>query len=365
MRVLHWVDCYPPFRGGTETVVERLATGMAARGHGVAVATGTHDAVPDRSCEAGVAVRRLPFRKALEEQNAMALLQIRRDVSAMRAEFAADIVHLHFLGASGFFLLQTLASNPVPMVVTIHGGLGACAGGERTLLGRLLKAADWITGVSDAMVAEAVRIDPNVAGRSSVIYNGDATEPRRERPDDPPYLFFSGRHVETKGIDLAIGAMPHILAKHPQTRLVVASDGPLRPQLEALAGELGVADRVEFTGWIDDAQLKDLAARSLAVLVPSRSHEGFGLVALEAALLSRPVISSAIGGLPEVVKNGETGLVLDELTSQAIADAALSLLDDPRRADELGRQAAERAARKFGLDRQIDEFLQLYQRLVK
>lgn len=363
MRVLHWVDCYPPYRGGTETVVERLATAMAARGHEVAVVTGTHDGVADRSREGGVAVRRLPFRDALDRQDAMAVLRIRREVSAIKAEFAPDVVHLHFLGASGFFLLQTLATSPAPIVVTIHGGLGDCSGGDRTVLGRLLETADWVTGVSEAMVAEAVRIEPCVAGRSSVIYNGDGAEPRRDDPEDPPYLFFSGRHVETKGIDLAIAAMPEISAAHPEARLVVASDGPLRPHLEALAQELGVANRVTFTGWIDDTRLKELAARSTAVLVPSRSHEGFGLVALEAALLSRPVISSAVGGLPEVVKDGETGLVLQELTSRAIAAAAISLLDDPARASALGRRAAERAAGEFGLGRQVDEFLHLYGRL--
>lgn len=365
MRVLHWVDCYPPYRGGTETVAERLATAMAARGHEVTVVTGTHEGLADRNHEKGVIVRRLPFRRALEEQDAIAVLQIRREVSALKAEFAPDIVHLHFLGASGFFLLQTLATSPAPMVVTIHGGLGDCSGGDHTVLGRLLKTATWVTGVSEAMVAEALKIEPEAAGRSSVIYNGDAAELRRESPKDPPYLFLSGRHVETKGIDLAIGAMPDVLAAHPGTRLVVASDGPLRPQLEALAHDLGVGEWVTFTGWIDDARLKELAARSLAVLVPSRSHEGFGLVALEAALLSRPVISSAIGGLPEVVKDGETGIVLQDLTSRAIADAAISLLDNPALAAEFGRRAAERAKRKFGLDRQVDEFLELYRRLAR
>jgi glycogen(starch) synthase len=329
------------------------------------VVTGTHEGVPAETDSAGVFVRRLPFRHALEQQDAVATLRVRREVAAIKTGFSPDVVHLHFQSGSAFFLLQTLAVSPAPMVVTIHGSLGESSGGESTLLGRLLGTADWVTGVSQAMVAEAVQIEPDVAGRSSVIYNGDSAPIRREPRADPPYLFFSGRHVESKGLDLAIEAMPSILAAHPRARLIIASDGPLRPEFELLVERLGLSEQVEFTGWIDDAQLKDLAARSIAVLVPSRAQEGFGLVALEAALLSRPVIASAIGGLPEVVANGETGIVVQELTAQEIARAAIALLDDPVFADDLGRRGAERAAAKFALPRQLDEFLDLYRRLVK
>src|SRR5687767_12358284 len=94
MRILHWVDCYPPYRGGTETVVERLAVEMAAAGHEIMVVTGAHEGVPPEESHEGVTVRRLPFREALERQDALAMLKIRRDVAAIKAEFAPDVIHL-------------------------------------------------------------------------------------------------------------------------------------------------------------------------------------------------------------------------------------------------------------------------------
>ncbi len=362
MRILHWTDYFPPFRGGTENVVFALAAEMAQAGHDVAVITNTH---PDRA-ERGSGeyqVRSLPFAEAIEGRDAAAMIRLIGQVAAFKKEFRPDIVHVHFHGTSEFFHLRTLSAVDCPTLVTMHGLLGDTEGSDGGVFGQLLASCDWMSGVSEATRQHALARNSALASRSSVIFNGDARTPRDLEPTDPPYLLISGRHVESKGFDLAIAAMPVILAAHSEARLVVASDGPLRADLEQQAADLGIAHAVRFTGWVVDTELQALVERATAVLVPSRSLEGFGLVALEAALASRPVVCSAIGGLPEVVLDDETGIVLHDLSPDAIADACITLLDDPEAAREMGRAAARSAAARFGLDTQVQSYLELYGRL--
>lgn len=363
MRILHWCDCYPPLRGGTETVVQRLATAMAARGHQVAVATDVTEAGLGDEVDGGVGVYRFNFRRPLLMQDPAAVLRTLKAVSGLKQAFRPDVIHLHFLGASGFFHLRTSTASVAPLVVTIHGGLGGCGEGERSVLSALLNGADWVTGVSQAMVDEARRAAPGIGSRSSVIYNGDDHPPMVTMPDRPPFILCFGRHVRDKGFDLAISAMPAILARHPDVRLVIASDGPERSALEAQTRELGLANRVEFVGWLGDAELRDTVARATMAIVPSRWGEGFGLVALEAALAGRPVIATDFGGLPEVVIDGEVGLIVKTEDPSAISAAAVRLLDDPALAMRLGRAAAVRARAEFSLSAQLDNFTTLYEKL--
>jgi glycosyltransferase involved in cell wall biosynthesis len=98
-------------------------------------------------------------------------------------------------------------------------------------------------------------------------------------------------------------------------------------------------------------------------IVPSRWGEGFGLVALEAALAGRPVIATDFGGLPEVVIDGEVGLIVKTEDPSAISAAAVRLLDDPALAMRLGRAAAVRAREEFSLSTQLDNFAALYEKL--
>ncbi|WP_157220254.1 glycosyltransferase family 4 protein [Flavisphingomonas formosensis] len=362
MRIIHWSDCYPPFRGGTETVVCRLATAMAAEGHDVLVVTNGAEGLAPHEKVQGVAIHRFPFRAALEASDPHAILQALKGVAAVKREFVPDVIHLHFNGPSCFFHLRTHATRPCPVLVTIHGGLGDCSGGARNALGQLLDTADWVSGVSHAMVAEAIAVSPLVAMKSSVIYNGD----HRARPiaprAEPPILFCFGRHVPDKGFDLAIAAMPAIRAMYPDVRLVIASDGPERVNLEKQAQSLGLGEAVCFVGWVDEAALQQWIDRASIIIVPSRWAEGFGLVALEAALAARPVIATAVGGLPEVVRDGRTGIIVPPHHAAAIADAALRLLDDPAWSRALGENARADAAR-FGLRAQLDSFIALYARL--
>jgi glycogen(starch) synthase len=154
-----------------------------------------------------------------------------------------------------------------------------------------------------------------------------------------------------------------LLARFPSLRLIVAGDGPARAELEEQVGLLGVKHAVSLVGMVSPTDVPALLSRATIVLVPSRDEEGFGLVALQAAFAERPVIASRVGGLPEVVLNGETGLTVPPDDAPALAGAIASLLQDRGRAAALGSAARTRALERFTVSRMADQYEELYERL--
>jgi phosphatidylinositol alpha-1,6-mannosyltransferase len=154
-----------------------------------------------------------------------------------------------------------------------------------------------------------------------------------------------------KGHDVMIEALPSIRARIPDVQWVVIGDGPLRPSLERLAADRGVADSVRFLGSVDDRAREDWLSRSHAFAMPSRlppggvGGEGFGIVYLEAAAHGLPVVAGAVGGAVDAVADGETGLLVDPRNPSAVAAAIGDLLENPGRAEALGAAGADRARR--------------------
>jgi len=162
------------------------------------------------------------------------------------------------------------------------------------------------------------------------------------------YLLIVGRMAATeryKGHDQLLRAMTRLPAAAPGAgaapRLVVAGDGDDRPRLEALAASLGLAGRVLFTGFVSEATLAELQARAAVFAMPSRG-EGFGLVYLEAMRASRPCVAARASAAAEIVADGETGLLVDPLDTDAIAGALGRLLAAPELARAMGEAGRRR-----------------------
>jgi len=156
---------------------------------------------------------------------------------------------------------------------------------------------------------------------------------------------------ERKGFDKAIEALPLILARVPDTRLVIAGPGD-QTYLKSLAQQVGVEDHVVFVGEVERTQLMLLYAACDAFLLPTRilpsgDTEGFGIVFLEANLMGRPVIGGRGGGTEDAIVDGQTGLLVDGYDTRQIADAAIRLLSDPAYANLLGQQGKEKVLREF------------------
>lgn len=366
MRALVLVQQFWPYVGGLEVWASRLFPGLIQRGHEIAVVT-SHAALqlPDRDRYKGMEILRLPLRTALESNDIRALATMRRSVAELKRRFAPELLHVNLTGPIASCQPLTAESSDPPTLVTLHDPLEGRGTEPDSVFGRILRSADWVTAGSRFVLEEARQLVPDIVSRSSLIPPGfDAPSlPPEPLSSDPPRLLCVGRLIDGKGFDVAIAAFARVIERFPRARLTITSNGPARPQLERQAGALGLAHVVEFPGWIEFGRLPSILSSATVVVVPSRIPEGFGLVALEAALMARPVVATHCGALPEVVADGETGLLVEPDDPTALADAITFLLAHPETAASMGDAGRRRAEALFGLQPHIERFDALYRQV--
>jgi glycosyltransferase involved in cell wall biosynthesis len=366
VRILFWLETFWPQIGGVEVNVSELAPLLRRRGHDVAiVATREHSKLAPREDYGDVPVHRFAMKGPLQRHDIEAMADTRGKLGALWRDFRPELVHVVFcFGPSVFFLGGLVRAGPSPVLLTLPGFVEFPTGPD-TLLRNTFELADWTTAPSQAVVDHVAGLLPEIDTSSSVVPNGvdPPHAPAVPPPDVAPQVLFVGRLSTEKGCDVALAAFSGVLEGCPDARLVIAGDGPERGRLEGLATELGVDQVTSFAGPVSPARVWELYDRTSVVVVPSRDIEGFSLVAAEAALRERPVVASRIGGLPEVVADGETGLLVAPEDPDELAGALLELLTDRERASALGRAGALRARERFTIDRQADAFEDLYRRL--
>jgi glycosyltransferase involved in cell wall biosynthesis len=168
---------------------------------------------------------------------------------------------------------------------------------------------------------------------------------------------FVGRITRNKGLDVLIRALS---ACAPDwDRLIVVGDGWHRPDCEELASRLGIRDRTDFLGWRPARAVRDVLRRACVLALPSRWPEPFGIVGIEAMACSRPVVATRIGGIPEWLDDGETGLLVPPGDVSALADALATVLRDPALAARLGREGWRRVGR-FSRERHVAKLQAVY-----
>jgi glycogen synthase len=366
MKVLFWVERFWPCVGGIEVLTARLVPALRDRGHDITVITSLEEGRDLLAFEhyRGVPIHRLPFRAALSSGSIDRFREVKREVARLKAMLRPDVIHLNAMGPSVVFHLETMSTLAAPMVFTLHSHPAAGVDARGTAVGKLLGSAAWVTAVSSATLAEARTAMPAIAARSSVIYNGVVPPAiaASALQFDPPRLLCLGRLVLEKGFDIALRTLAALIPRWPAARLIVAGDGPARAELAQYAAELQLGHAVEFTGWVPPQQVASLVNTAAIVLMPSR-REGLPLVALEAALMARPVVATRVGGLPEVILDGETGLLVDPDGGAAFTHAVDALLADPQRATRMGQAGRTRATEVFGWERCVAAYDTLYRTL--
>ena len=174
---------------------------------------------------------------------------------------------------------------------------------------------------------------------------------------DEPRLLCIGRLIPIKGHLVLLRALAQARARVPDVVLEIAGRGPLEPALKAYARELGLAEAVRFLGFVSPVQR---AIEDSAIVVVPSLGEGFGMVALEAMERARPVIASAVGGLPEIVADDQTGLVVPSADADALADAIVALAGNLPRAAGMGKAGRERALAQFTPEQCVARIEELY-----
>lgn len=365
MRILFWSGTFWPYIGGVEVLGAKLLPKLKECGYEFAVITslGNRELLVKDSYKA-IPVYRFPFWQALSRRNIEELATIKRQVSQLKRDFRADLIHINSVGLSTIFHLETLAALNTTTLVTVHQNLTEQT--VDTLQGKIVCSADWVACVSNDVLNHVRRLVPDLTSRSSTIYNGleMPAETPLPLPLDRPRLLCLGRLIPDKGYDVAIAALALLISQFPALRLTIAGEGQARPALEQQVVDLGLADSVEFTGWINPEVVPKLINRTTILLVPSRSsQETFSLVALQAAQMARPVIASSVGGLPEVVADRESGLLVPKENSHALAEAVAFLLEQPEVASHMGQVAQKRAQKHFSLELHVAGYNALYQQL--
>lgn len=370
MRILFWQELFWPHIGGVEVLATKLLLALRQRGHEITVVTRRDRLdLPKEAQYQGIQIYRYPFPwTAFAKGDLDQLIEIRQQVARLKRTFRPDLVHMNCFGPSFLFYHNTTSGLTAPLLATLHttpqSVMPQQAFSQDGLFRRTLRMASWVSCVSAAVLAQARELAPEITSRSSVIYNGFEVPslPPEPLPFDVPQLLCLGRLIADKGIDLALKAFASIIDRFPSARLVIAGDGPARSSLENQVAELGLMHSVEFVGWVPPEKVPALLNTATLVIMPSH-REGLPSVALEAALMARPVVAARVGGLPEIVLHQKTGLLVDNEDHEALAEAMLLLLNHPRTATAFGDAARRRAQEVFSFERYVDAYDNLYQKI--
>ena len=364
-----------PTYGGSGIVGSELGLELAERGHTVHFIS---YALPTRLCQLG---ERLQFHEV--EMFDYPLFEFPPYTLALAAkilevaeEARLDLLHMHYAipHATAAYLAREMARprRYLPFVTTLHGTDITLVGSRASFLPVTrfsIAQSDAVTAISRYLADETCRIFGQCAIEVIPNFINAAHYARRPRPDlrvslapgGEPIVMHVSNFRPVKRISDCIRVMAALKGR-VRARLVMCGDGPERGDAERLARELGVADEVLFVGQVPN--IADYLSVADLLLLPSLT-ESFGLAALEAMTCEVPVVATRVGGLPEVVRDGATGYLVEVGDVETMAERAFEILSDEARRREMGRRGREWAVEEFNTDRVIPQYVALYERVAR
>jgi len=362
-----------PAVGGMKEHVLTLARGMVARGHSVDIAAPGASDIAEAARLAGITVHEIHLVGPQHPvADGTAIGELTRVIHA--GDF--DIVHAHGSKAGLVGRLAVRRVGGVPFVVTAHNHVLRRTDTsptarwryrvvERTLSGLV----DRYIAVSDSIARELTEAFGLSADKVVTIHNGIDTAPflvpqsrslARESlgvTSDAPVVGLAARFSTQKGLGYLVAATPELVKRMPGIRVVIGGSGPLEVPLREQAARLGVSESILWPGQIADMP-RFLAA--LDVYVSPSVTEGFSLALIEAGAAGVPVVATRVGGVPEVILDGDTGLLVVPGDPHALAAAVLAFIGDPKTASRLSAAARLRAVSAFSPKRMLDDTLAVY-----
>lgn len=280
-----------------------------------------------------------------------------------------DVVHSHTWGVYIESALGALLGGARVLVHTVHGKYLQYAPGTasrvkvllRHFLERVLAGAHRrIVTVSDA-IQEYVRVDIGISGsRLLTIHNGVSDAPRPSKPvrEDRGAVFITvGRLAAVKNYAMLVRAFSAVVRAHPACRLMIVGDGPERSALEDLARDLGILESVAFFGFQKEVQRLLLDGD---VFVLSSKYEGISIALLEAMRAGLPAIATRVGGMAEVLVDGETGILVADGDEDSMARAMVRLIESPSERRRMGDQGYARMRDNFSMHAIVERYLSVY-----
>lgn len=278
-----------------------------------------------------------------------------------------DILHSHKHGPNMWAgLLARVA--PLPVMVAHEHTWSFEGKPVRVAADRWIVAskADVILAVSEEDRRKIIEVERIPADRVRVLQNGIATMPASKNgdlraefgiPAASPLVGAVGIFREQKDYPNLVQAHRLVLERRPDAHLVLVGSGETQEQVEGLVDELGLRDRIHFTGFRASG---GGLARGLDVAVNSSTFEGSSLAIIEYMAAARPIVATAVGGTSDLLDDGAAGVLVPPQRPDALAQAILELLDDPTRAAALGAAALARQQTRYGIAEQVERLEELY-----
>ena len=286
--------------------------------------------------------------------------------STLRLLRSVDLVHSHWILPQGAAVAMTPARRHV---ATVHGSdvFGLQAKPFAIIKGWALRRASAVTANSTATKAKVSaltrsRVDAELIPMGVDIRQPDPEAVQRIRArfgGSGPLVVFLGRIVEEKGVLDLVRAFALIRVRFPVARLTMVGGGIDSDTVSRLAVNLGLDDVVDQPGWTDPSEVVNWFTAADVVAVPSW-FEAQGLSVMEAQAAGAAVVATSVGGIPDAIEDGRTGILVEPRDPEALAAAVISLLDDPGRAADIGARAAEQATRRFSREATAKAFESLY-----
>jgi N-acetyl-alpha-D-glucosaminyl L-malate synthase BshA len=375
------ITCFPTY-GGSGVVGAELGLELARRGHNVHFIS---YASPMRLEDGDQQHPRVSFHPVdmltypLFEFPPYTLALATKLCEVAGAE-SLDLVHMHYAiphSVSAYLAREMCKqSRYLPIVTTLHGTDITLVGRDPSFLPITrfgIEQSDRVTAISNYL-RQATQETFCANCSIEVIYNFIDADFYQRTPDEGlrKEIAPDGEHIivhistfrPVKRITDCIEVVARIHRAGIKVKLVMCGDGPEREEAEALAARLSVSNCVMFVGQQPQALIKQYLSIANLLLLPSQT-ESFGLVALEAMACEVPVIATRVGGLPEVVDEGETGYLFDVGDVDGMAQRAVEILEDDGKRERLGHRGREVAKARFSTEKIIPQYEALYSGLIK
>ena len=375
MKILMLTWEYPPrIVGGIARVVHDLSKRLIKDGHEVTVVTYRDNAdVPEYENDKGVNVYRVDNYMIHPNNFIDWIMQLNFNMLSKATEIinkegGFDVIHAHDWLVT--YAAKSLKNAyDIPIVATIHATEAGRNSGIHDETQRYINDTEWLltyeaTEVivnSNYMKNEIQRLFGLPFDKINVIPNGinlsnftgierDYDFRRQYAMDNEKIILFVGRLVYEKGVQHLIAAMPKILSNYNDAKLIIAGRGGMMDELRAEASNLGLNDKIYFTGYLNSKQVQKMYKCADVAVFPS-TYEPFGIVALEAMLAGVPTVVSDVGGLDEIVTHGVDGMKSYAGNANSIADSVTALLYDHQLATNVSKKAKQKVKDQFNWEK--------------
>ena len=375
MKILMLTWEYPPrIVGGIARVVHDLSKRLIKDGHEVTVVTYRDNAdVPEYENDKGVNVYRVDNYMIHPNNFIDWIMQLNFNMLSKATEIinkegGFDVIHAHDWLVT--YAAKSLKNAyDIPIVATIHATEAGRNSGIHDETQRYINDTEWLltyeaTEVivnSNYMKNEIQRLFGLPFDKINVIPNGinlsnftgierDYDFRRQYAMDNEKIILYVGRLVYEKGVQHLIAAMPKILSNYNDAKLIIAGRGGMMDELRAEANNLGLNDKIYFTGYLNSKQVQKMYKCADVAVFPS-TYEPFGIVALEAMLAGVPTVVSDVGGLDEIVTHGVDGMKSYAGNANSIADSVTALLYDHQLATNVSKKAKQKVKDQFNWEK--------------